>query len=169
MSQQPVHEPPRRSHFEVFCPVQTPLLSILRRFVTDVAEEMGFAPEDVYKIEMAVDEACSNVVLHAYDERDRTTFEPGIMLKLNLEPEALTIHIQDCGKGANVETLKGQRSIHDYQEPGRETYHGLGILIMKEFMDDVEFHACPDTGTTVILRKFLRRNERRSSDAQRSA
>jgi anti-sigma regulatory factor (Ser/Thr protein kinase) len=83
----PNEHPERHFHFEVFCPVEKQLLNILRRFITDVAEEMGFTEDDISKIEMAVDEACSNVFQHAYGE----TAHPerhGINLKLQLEPKA---------------------------------------------------------------------------------
>jgi len=147
--------------FEVSCPVARPLLAILRRFITTVAEEVGFDEDDVSKIEMAVDEACSNVILHAYEEGDQSSEsavaeDAKLFLKLDLSADALTIHIQDRGRGHPANQLAGATSIEDYQRDGREDYHGLGLLIMKKFMDDVQIRACPESGTTVILRKYLK-------------
>src|SRR5688572_20785026 len=85
-------------HFEVACPVRRPILNILRRFVGSVAEEMGFCAEDITKIEMAVDEACSNVCMHAYGESG-TDSSRGMQLKLKIGDDALTIQIEDKGKG----------------------------------------------------------------------
>ena len=141
-------------HFEVFCPVEKQLLNILRRFITDVAEEMGFGDDDISKIEIAVDEACSNVFQHAYSTKPQTA-RTGINLKLLLEPKALTIHIQDHGQGPGSGGLHGAPSLQAYQTPGKDSYCGLGILIMKEFMDEVNFQTDPASGTQVMLRKFL--------------
>ncbi|MCL5271481.1 MAG: ATP-binding protein [bacterium] len=143
-------------HFEVYCPVEKQLLNILRRFITNVAEEMGFAEEDISKIEIAVDEACSNVVQHAYAKNPLPSQRTGIDLKLLLEPMALTIHIQDHGQGPGSGGLRGEPSLQAYQAPGKDRYRGLGILIMKEFMDEVHFQSDPDNGTRVMLRKFLK-------------
>ncbi len=55
---------PAASHridFEVRCPLSGPALHVIRVFVETLAREMGFDSESVAQIEMAVDEACSNV------------------------------------------------------------------------------------------------------------
>jgi hypothetical protein len=54
--------------FEVTFPVEESLLAMIRRFVCQVSEDMDFNKDEIYKIELAVDEACSNVMLHAYGE-----------------------------------------------------------------------------------------------------
>ncbi|MCB0275665.1 MAG: ATP-binding protein, partial [Calditrichaeota bacterium] len=47
-------------------PADSANLDIIRRFVSGIAENMGFSGDDIYEIELAVDEACANVVKHAY-------------------------------------------------------------------------------------------------------
>ena len=156
-----VPQPSHPSHFEVCCPLEKSLLNILRRFIVDVAEEMGFCAEDLYKIEMAVDEACSNVFLHAYDGVDSPPHR-GIELNLHLADEALTISVRDRGQG---HACQGQfvppADLDEYnlRNQDGQTYHGLGIYIMQQFMDEVQFMPAPDSGTLVTLRKYLRRTE----------
>ena len=143
-------------HFEVYCPVQTSLLSVLRRFISCVAEDVGFSSDDVNKIEMAVDEACTNVASHAYrDEAAGRAGSGGIRLKILFEPSSLTIHIEDQGGGAQFDSARTPDTIEKYQRPDRGEYHGLGILIMKEFMDEVRLTSDPEQGTVVTLRKFV--------------
>lgn len=156
-SKPPSPEEPGPFDFAVYCPVDNALLPILRRLVTDVAEEMGFGGEDVLKIEMAVDEACSNIVLHAYDKGERG--QEGIELKLSLASDVLTVQIQDQGRGGLPDAFKGADSIADYQKLGRDEYHGLGLLIMEKFMDEVHLQARPEAGTRVTMRKILRREK----------
>lgn len=143
---------PSNFHFEVHCPTQRPMLNILRRFVSNVAEEMGFAFDDVCKIEMAVDEACSNAFLHASE----AVAAPGIEVRLAMSPDSLTIQIQDFGAKCGKKPKPRAPSLADYQDLSRESYRGMGILIMREFMDDVQFADNPDKGTLVTLRKFLK-------------
>jgi serine/threonine-protein kinase RsbW len=141
---------------QVSCPPEKPLLAILRRVVTGVAEEIGFTDDDLLKIEMAVDEACANAFTHALPQSPlspRQESPRGIELKVLIEPDALTIQIHDYGYEPAIPDYKGAETISEYTNPDREHYQGLGILIMKEFMDEVEFMAVPDIGTMVTLRK----------------
>ena len=42
-------------------------LDAIRKFVGEVAERAGFSGRDVYAIQLAADEACSNIIEHAYE------------------------------------------------------------------------------------------------------
>lgn len=146
--------------FAVSCLVKKSLLPIIRRFVISVAEDMGFHDEDIIKIEMAVDEACANVAEHAYDGASDDASEPPrqeLGLQLSLDPDGLTICIRDCGCGGKDKGIGGAASIEEYQQLDRSSYHGLGILIMKQFMDHVEIESAPSEGVTVTMRKLLSR------------
>lgn len=142
--------------FEVFCPLDGTHLNVLRRFVTSVAQEIGFPQDEISKIEIAVDEACSNVILHAYKNHNAAQGHerPGIEMRLNTEPDGILIQVQDHGCGSD-ERMHGVDSFNEYILPGREHYQGLGILIMKEFMDEVRFLSKPHEGTIVTLRKKI--------------
>ncbi|MGB7095630.1 MAG: ATP-binding protein, partial [Anaerolineales bacterium] len=41
-------------------------LAGIRRFVFKAASEAGFNDKEIYAVELAVDEACSNIIEHAY-------------------------------------------------------------------------------------------------------
>jgi serine/threonine-protein kinase RsbW len=136
----------------VACSVDKCLLSMLRRFITTVAEHVGFDDEDLYKIEMAVDEACSNAFIHAYDASGNPA-QTEIEVELSIDPRGLTIQIKDFGYGRSDTDFRGAGDLNEYSQPDRKHYRGLGVLIMREFMDDVQFLAIPDSGTLVTLRK----------------
>jgi len=139
--------------FEITCPAEVQVLSMVRRFIVGVAEEVGFDEDDLLKIEMAVDEACSNALIHGSPKK-----EPGERVEVDItiliEPQMLTIQIRDHGTDRPVDQFKGAGTILEYAAPDRSDYGGLGILIMKQFMDEVEFLAIPETGTMVTLRKM---------------
>jgi anti-sigma regulatory factor (Ser/Thr protein kinase) len=66
----------------------------------------------------------------------------------------LIIQIQDSGIGVLGGPLVGADSIDEYQRPDRGHYHGLGLLIIKEFMDEVKLQlGDADQGTCVTLFK----------------
>jgi serine/threonine-protein kinase RsbW len=136
----------------ISCAAHKSLLAILRRFVSNLAEELGFSDEDLLKIEMAVDEACTNALVHAAPaEPDDES--AGIDMTIMIEPQALTFQIRDSGAASRPLPYKGVEDLDQYADPDREGYRGLGILIMKEFMDEVEFTAIPATGTMVTMKK----------------
>ncbi len=60
----------------ITCPADLAVLNDLRVRVIEAAEQCGFRGEDAVKIEMAVDEACSNVARHAYTAGDRSALMP---------------------------------------------------------------------------------------------
>lgn len=148
----------RTVYFEVNCPVNTSLLRTIRCFVTRVADEMGFDEERISQIEMAVDEACSNVAIHAYDDEGICgDIESDLELKLEMDEHSLTIYVRDKGRVEAPDHFSGARSFEEYQNQGfnDNRYHGLGILIMKKFMDEVEFVRGPERGTLVKMKKYL--------------
>lgn len=147
------NKPLHKAYFEVHCPVHTSLLRTIRCFVVEVARDMGFSEEDLAQIEMAVDEACSNVALHAYDTPAES--EQCIQMRLTMDEQSLNIMIRDEGRGLPCSEHHGVADMEEYLEPERENYHGLGIMIMKQFMDEVDVVGNQGKGTEVRMKKYL--------------
>ena len=87
------------------CLLQTPghgsYLAYIRPIVGDLARKVGFDESEVAKIEMAVDEACSNVVKHAYSPDKEWCWQhcdPEIRLDIRTEGSRLVIEINDHGQ-----------------------------------------------------------------------
>lgn len=153
------HSPPAGAagepfQFAVVCPVEKPVLAILRRFVAAVAAESGFSEDDVMKIELSVDEACSNIVRHAYPAE--AGGDKRLELKLRLDPDGLTVFVRDDGRGGPPAQFRGAADIEAYRRDGRPRYDGLGLLIMRQFMDEVGIDTAPGRGAAITMRK--RRN-----------
>ncbi len=141
--------------FEVRCPVSGPTLAVIRAFVETVARQIGFDMATAAQIEMAVDEACSNVWLHAYPDSapddDRL-----LTLRLTADSESICIIISDHGIGAlEGEDHHGCPSISEYMDKSSD-FHGLGTLIIRSFMDEVEYRCPPRQGTLLRMKKYLR-------------
>ncbi len=167
MSTTPPGSPPQEFiDLELRCPVQTGVLNPLRTFIATLARQSGFSEEQVEQIEMAVDEACANVVRHAYkhlgvscdlpaeEQSTDKKVRSSCLLRLRVEigEGCLRVSIIDTGIGAHNKP-KGVESLQEYQE--REGRGGLGIYIIRKFMDEVEYETTPESGTMVTMTKFV--------------
>ena len=139
---------------EIRCPVDTRVLPLIRRFVVGAAEQMGFDEDDTIKIEISVDEACANVIRHAYSRLDAAARRKhGIRVRMEQLQARLRITVVDFGIGARLGRHAGVPSLEAYVRS--ETPRGLGTYIMGQLMDEVVFHFPPDCGTQVTLVKNL--------------
>lgn len=139
-----------QNEINLTCPAQTLYLSAIRAFVNEITEKMGFAKEDLDKIEICVDEACANAIEHAYKENKKESI---IDVSLLLNPDALTITICDFGKGSQFGFHGGIKSIEDYKK--KEVPRGLGLYIINNFMDEVNFSFPENKGTQISMKKYL--------------
>jgi serine/threonine-protein kinase RsbW len=114
--------------------------------VTRWAEIAGFDERALYEIQLAVDEACANVVHHAYQGMD-----PGEMeISCSLDEQGLIIQVRDWGRGFDPEDVEEP----DVDAPLEErTLGGLGLFLVRQVMDDVEFTFDPQEGNRLRMAK----------------
>lgn len=107
----------------------------------------GVNRQALYDIQLAVDEACTNIITHGYADMD-----PGsIILDLVMEPDKVTIHLTDFGHSfepGNVPTPNVDTPIEE-RELG-----GFGLFFIQQSMDTMDYQVTED-GNTMILTKFL--------------
>jgi len=141
--------------------IQTPghgsYLAYIRAIVGDLARKIGFDGGEAAKIEMAVDEACSNVVRHAYSPDKEWCWQqrdPEIRLDIRVEGNLLIIEINDHGQRFDFANYRPARMEDHLREmkPG-----GYGILIMRNFMDEVQYSSNDQTGNTLRMVKYLKK------------
>lgn len=164
----PNPQPPRVDivDLEICCPIETRVLSILRSFATSLAREVGFSDEEASQIEMAVDEACANVMRHAYKHLGISSDLPvekrnldngvrrGCVLRIQAQmgKDFLKFTIIDQGIGLN-KMPAGVDSVEEFQDKGGKG--GLGIYIIQNFMDEVEFEFPENSGTILTMTKYI--------------
>ncbi|MBT4603110.1 MAG: ATP-binding protein, partial [Bacteroidetes Order II. Incertae sedis bacterium] len=78
-------------------PSSTRFLEDVREFVTSHAEKAEFSESEVEQLKMAVDEACANVIEHAYHGET----EQPIDIAVIIQPDRLTVRIRDKGRQFN--------------------------------------------------------------------
>jgi serine/threonine-protein kinase RsbW len=121
-------------------------LDAIRGFAAQAARDAGMQDSEVNAVELAVDEACSNIVEHAYKGRKKGEIE----CTCDSGPEALTIILRDHGRPFDVSKVPIPDVDADLKD---RRIGGLGIFIMKKLMDDVRFEALGKSGNVLTMVK----------------
>jgi serine/threonine-protein kinase RsbW len=112
------------------------------------AETLGFDEKGLYEIQLAVDEACANVVDHAYHGQ-----EPGEMeITCCVIDQQLVIQVRDWGEGFDPKGVAEPDICAPLEE--REL-GGLGLFLVKQVMDHVRFTFDPELGNEICMAKRL--------------
>lgn len=128
-------------------PRRTQHLSLVRKLVATSARQAGFDAGEVDKIELAVDEAVSNAVLYAEPDRPRQ-----LVVEVQPGPLRFVVVLKDGGPPFPFED-KG-RIVLDQQLRTSER-GGLGIYIIRQFMDEVAYEYSDVDGNVITMTKFL--------------
>ena len=120
-------------------------LSLVRAVTVMMGAQNKIDDTVIRQMEHAVDEACSNVIKHAYAGDPNKQ----IGVTLRISPEAFEVIIEDSGLKADVASLKGRGL--DEIKPG-----GLGVHLIKRACDVVEFDEKKEKGNRLRLVKYLK-------------
>jgi serine/threonine-protein kinase RsbW len=140
--------PQAKRKFQLRIPSQTDNLEIIREFVSRVARKVGFKDDDVGKIELAVDEACANVIEHAYQKDDKQPID----IVIQIDYQKFTVIITDRGRGFNSKKIKTP-DMKEYLAQMR--VGGLGIYLMRTLMDEIDFDVKPGKRNQVKMSKYF--------------
>lgn len=138
-------------NYSLRLPSQKDNLELIRNFVAGVAKKVGFDAEDVNKVELAIDEACTNVIEHAYENDDSQDID--IAIQINYDK--FSIVVTDKGRSFSPKDI----SMPDMGRYLAELrVGGLGIYLMKTLMDEVEYHSEPGVGNEVrMVKHFIKK------------
>jgi len=123
-------------------------LAAISEFVARAAEAAGLDARAVYQVELAVDEACSNIVEHAYGGEGHGDIE----VTCRINSDGLTVTLRDYGRPFDP-TGVALPDLHASLED--RDLGGLGLYFMRQLMDEVHFEFTPDSGNllTMVKRK----------------
>jgi len=140
--------PKIQKKYQLKIPSQSDNLSIIRDVVAKVASRVGFDTDEASKIELAVDEACTNVIKHAYANNSNQMIE----VSIKIDQKKLIIIVADKGKGFNPDEIK-LPDLNKSIKEGRKG--GLGLCLIKTLMDKVEFEIKPGLRNQVKMIKYI--------------
>jgi serine/threonine-protein kinase RsbW len=121
-------------------------LTEISEFITRFAEAAGLEARDIYAVQLAVDEACSNIIQHAYGGEG----EGDIECTCSLDEEGLTVVLRDEGCPFNPDEAPDPDLDADIED---RKIGGLGLYFIKQLMDQVGFEFTPDEGNVLTMVK----------------
>lgn len=141
---------PIERKFTLQVPSSTENLALIREFVNSAASQAGFDDKEIAKLELAVDEACANVIEHAYGH----DVSKEVVVRATLTDETLSIDIEDTGNGFDPNTV-GQEELE--QLISKRKTGGLGMRLMKTLMDEVRYEIEPGKKNALHMMKRLKK------------
>ena len=133
-----------------FCftvPGEPQSLALIRLIMTHLADRAGFSEEDIGKIEIAVDEACTNIIEHAYRSRSP---KPPIRLEVETQSEQFIVRIKDEGDPFDYDAYVVPK-FPDHWNEGNT--HGVGLYLIRKCMDDSSYTRLTERGNCLRLVK----------------
>jgi serine/threonine-protein kinase RsbW len=127
---------------------KTENLSKVREFMSDQVSQSGLQPADRNKVVLAVDEAVSNIIKHAYQEK----IEGEIKLEVEFDDEKFRVTILDRGLEFDPGAVTDV-DIMEHVKQGRKT--GLGIFLMRQIMDEVKYTFREGSDNELFMVKYI--------------
>ena len=123
--------------------------ALARSAVAAFAAQLDPTLDELADIKTAVSEAVTNAIVHAYPEEVGT-----IRLKARiLNGETLELSVKDSGRGiADV-----KKAMEPLYTTGGDERSGMGFTIMESFTDRLQVRSTPGKGTTVTMRRLIRK------------
>lgn len=114
-------------------------IPVARHICRHALDDLGVSDECTSDIEVALTEACANVLKHSGGDEE---YE----VRLSVDNEVCVIRVVDTGQGFDAsEVIKA--------DPTDES--GRGLALIKALVDRVKFESKPEDGTVVHLEKRL--------------
>ena len=139
--------------YQLKIPSQTDNLELIRNFVSGVAKKVGFDANDTNKIELAIDEACTNVIKHAYKHDEHQDIDVAI----KIDYQKIAIIVTDRGDSFRMKDVE-LPDMKDYLAELR--VGGLGIYLMKTLMDEVDYKTDSKGQNKVKMVKYFLKKDK---------
>jgi anti-sigma regulatory factor (Ser/Thr protein kinase) len=127
-------------------PARFEYLDEIREFVGQKARAAGFTDKDVYSIQLAADEAASNIIEHAYQGSSNASFE----LTCEYKKNRLVITMLDHGLSFDITKVDKPDLKADLS---KRKIGGLGIYLMRKLMDEVHYKVTPMGNLLTLVKK----------------
>ncbi len=118
----------------------------IREFVAEVAREGGFTEKEIYSLQLAADEAASNIIEHAYEGVSNADID----ITCDMRGDTLTITMHDEGISFDPSKVKKPNLKADLSD---RQIGGLGVYLMRKLMDEVRYESNSRTGNLLTMTK----------------
>jgi serine/threonine-protein kinase RsbW len=120
-------------------------------FVVEAAESAGLTGEALFHVELAVDEACTNIIEHAYGTADQGCIEVAYGTYHEDGERYFVVRLVDTGDPFDPSAVPEPQigNGNDALQVG-----GLGMHFMREMMDRIEFHFHSGWNELIMYKKL---------------
>jgi len=120
-------------------------------FMSAGAQQAGLDDDTIFKIELACDEACTNIIEHAYGAED----VGDITAIWEADPRSFTMTLHDNGRSFDPDQVKDPAVITVATEPEELGIGGLGIHFIRNLMDEIRYQFDAIHGNTLVMVKHI--------------
>ena len=117
----------------IVIPCEKDKLEFVRDFVQNQLDEYGMPEVESYKIVLAIDEICANMIIHSNNCNPDESLELEMTFKKN---QNIIFIIRDRGVSFDIASYQ-EPSMQDIISSKRKG--GLGLMLVKRIMDEIEF------------------------------
>ncbi|MFV8829985.1 anti-sigma B factor RsbW [Alkalihalobacterium sp. APHAB7] len=136
---------------EMKVPAKPEYVGVIRLTVSGIANRIGYTYDDIEDIKIAVAEACTNVVEHAYEG------DGCISVTFHVYSDRLEVVVADSGESFDIEGIRDKLGPIDASQPINELKEGgLGLFLINTLMDKVEMSE--KDGVILMMTKYLGRD-----------
>jgi len=126
----------------VLVPAKYKYLAQISRFVGKAAKEANLDKASIYAVQLAVDEACSNIMEHAYSGKGKGE----ILCSCEITDNGLKVTLSDHGNPLNP------KEVPEFDSHAR-------IFLIYQLMDQVHYESDPQLGNRIELVKYKDENK----------
>ncbi|WP_121604539.1 anti-sigma B factor RsbW [Virgibacillus sp. Bac332] len=144
----------RFDFIELKVPAKAEYVGVVRLSISGIANRMGFSYEDIEDLKVAISEAITNTVTHAYNEQD----DGEVTIGFGVYEDRLEVMVADHGGSFNLNEVKdgigpykNTESIEDLREGG------FGLFLIDALMDKVQINN--NYGVIVLMTKYIHETE----------
>jgi serine/threonine-protein kinase RsbW len=143
-----VRNPAEPESFRLVIPSQTRYLNLVTGMAKRASVVAGMDDATSAKVSIAVDEAVTNVIVHAYNNEA----EHEVAIELRFMPQALEVHICHHGRAIreNEVVLPDPREYVKHPRKG-----GLGLLLMSRFMDEIRYIETGEGSECLMIKRVV--------------
>jgi serine/threonine-protein kinase RsbW len=128
---------------------QVERLAEIADFIAGAACACGLNDDQTHEAQMAVDEACTNVIEHAYRGKSDGTID----IVCEKRGKEFVVTIQDFGVRFDPKKVESPKT----RDPlSKRRIGGLGLFFMRRLMDRVEFDFASGRGNRLMMAKKIK-------------
>jgi anti-sigma regulatory factor (Ser/Thr protein kinase) len=133
---------------ELDVPIDTRSLAPLREFVREVLSEGKLAEKAKRQVVIAIDEACSSIILNAKEHRATGN----LRLLIDIDPTRVKVHIVDTANDYDVGDVTREELLKEFT---RSKKNELGTFLIRRVVDEFTYIFRKGFQSDIEMIKFL--------------